>query len=146
MPLVKHPNIHNTLPFSKNSPSGVGNGDGRQVKKTGYLYSNIHSTRSFSKAHSLMLAMEKTDKERNRLPLVEHPNIYITHDLSVKLTFLCWQWCEQTKREIDYFSHTCKYNSHPDIHNEASKQERNKLLLVKHSHIHNTRPSVKLTF
>ena len=42
----------------------------------------MHNTRPFSKTHLLMLAMERADKERNRLLLLKHTYMRNTRPLS----------------------------------------------------------------
>ena len=75
------------------------------------IHTHVHNTRPFSKTHHLMLTMEGADKERNRLLLVK-----------------------------DTQHKTIQENSHPVVGNGGSRQgERYWLLLVKHTHIHNTR-------
>ena len=44
--------------------------------------SYIHKTRTFSKTHLLILAMEGADKERNRLLLVKHTHMHNTRPFS----------------------------------------------------------------
>ena len=74
MPLVEHPNIHNTLPFSKTHLLMLVMERADKQKRLPLF----KQSRPFSKTHLLMLAMERTDKERNRLSLVKHPNIHNT--------------------------------------------------------------------
>ena len=42
----------------------------------------MHDTRLFSETHLLMLAMERADKERNRLLLVKHTHMHNTRPFS----------------------------------------------------------------
>ena len=96
--------------------------------------------------------MERADKKRNRLLLVKHIHTHTTENNSVKLTVYCWQWREQIRRETGY------YWSNIHTHNtirpfskthqlmlemERTDKERNRLLLVKHTHMYNTRPFSK---
>ena len=55
----------------------------RANKERNRLITHMCNTRPFRKTHSLILAMEGADKERNGLILVT----YTTQDHSVKLTF-----------------------------------------------------------
>ena len=58
-----------------NSLADIGNGESRQEEKqvtSAQTYTHIHNTRPLRKTDPLRLAMEGTNKERNRLPLVKH--------------------------------------------------------------------------
>ena len=68
----------------------------------------MHNTRPFSETHFLMLAMERADKDRNRLHLVKHGHIDNTRPLNeTHLLMLAM---------------------------ERADKERNRLLLLKHTH------------
>ena len=81
--------VHNNS-VNIDSHSDVGNEVSRYMRRENRL---LWSYMQFSKTHHLMLAMKWADEERNRL-------LYASiHTQFSKLTFWCWQWSEQMRRE-----------------------------------------------
>ena len=70
----------------------------------------VHNTRSFSKTHHLMLAMEIADncKERNRLLLVKHTHKYTTQDNSTHLLMLAMERANNKRNRLLLVKHTQK--------------------------------------
>ena len=69
--LVEHSHIHNTIKTIQNSPSADVAMEGAckqgEKKVIQIKHTHVHNTRPFSKTHLLILAMEGTNKKKNRL-------------------------------------------------------------------------------
>ena len=129
----------------------------KEADKTDF-WSDIHTyttqDNSVKLTHPLMFAMERADNERNMQVILrfKHPHIHNTiqynspPDVGNGVN-------KQEEKQVNYFwsnTHIHKIRQFSKTHPlmlvmERADKERNRLLLVKHSYIRNTRPFSKLT-